>query len=93
LLIVTLDPWRDTPDRLPFLAAAWALESGDHVLGGTVHDVTATLDAWGIARVRDPDTGDVGHGSTLVLVDPNGLVAWRLEGAPQRLREAFVLAH
>lgn len=91
LLVVTLDPWRDTPERLPSLATAWALGPHDRALGGDVDDVTAALDAWGIARVRDPNTGDVAHGSTIVVVDPDGRVAWRLEGAPQRIREALAM--
>lgn len=92
LLVVTLDPWRDTPDRLPYIAEGWQLEPGDHVLGGSVAEVTAALDVWKIARVRDENTGDLGHGSTIVLVDPQGRVAWRIEGAPQRIREAIARA-
>lgn len=91
LLVVTLDPWRDTPDRLPAIADAWELTDADRILGGSVDDVTAALDAWRIARVRDAVTGDVVHGSTVVLVDPAGLEAWRLEGAPQRARAALAI--
>ncbi|HET8771942.1 MAG TPA: SCO family protein [Gemmatimonadaceae bacterium] len=92
LLVVTLDPWRDTPDRLAHIATQWELEPGDHVLGGSVADVTAVLDAWGIPRVRDLTTGDIAHGSTIALIDPEGRLAWRLDGAPQRIREALALA-
>lgn len=91
LLVVTLDPWRDTPERLPSLATAWALGPEDRALGGSVEEVTAALDAWGIARVRDANTGDVAHGSTIVVIDPEGRVAWRLDGAPQRIREAMTI--
>lgn len=89
LLVVTLDPWRDTPDRLASIAAAWELDSTDRVLSGSVEDVNAALDAWRIPRQRDLTTGDVMHGSTIVLVDPEGREAWRLDGAPQRVREAL----
>ncbi len=89
LLVVTLDPWRDTPNRLATIATAWELAPHDRVLSGTVDEVTAALDVWGIARVRDQRTGDIGHGSTLILVDPEGRAAWRLEGAPARIREAL----
>lgn len=89
LLVVTLDPWRDTPDRLGSIATAWMLAGEDRALGGSVEEVTAALDAWSIARVRDPDTGMIAHGSTIVLVDPEGRAAWRLEGAPQRIRQAL----
>lgn len=92
LFVVTLDPWRDTPDRLASIAAAWQLAPGDHVLGGTVEEVTAMLDLWRIGRVRDVTTGDIGHGSTIAVIDPAGRLAWRLDGAPQRIREALRLA-
>ena len=32
LLIVTLDPWRDTPSALPGLATRWELRENEHVL-------------------------------------------------------------
>lgn len=90
--VVTLDPWRDTPDRLPSIAVGWGLEHEDRVLGGGVETVNATLDEWGIARQRDSLTGFVAHPSTIVLVDPEGRAAWRIEGAPQRVREALAIA-
>lgn len=92
LLVVTLDPWRDTPDRLGAIAAAWRLGENDRMLSGSVESIIATLDAWGIPRARDTTTGDVVHGSTIVLVDPAGRAAWRIEGAPQRVREALAAA-
>jgi cytochrome oxidase Cu insertion factor (SCO1/SenC/PrrC family) len=92
ILVVSLDPWRDTPDRLAAIAAAWQLDAEDRVLSGSIADVNAALDRWRIARERDPNTGMIAHGSTIVLVDPAGREAWRVEGAPQRIREAIALA-
>ncbi|MBA3854784.1 MAG: hypothetical protein C0503_10220 [Gemmatimonas sp.] len=92
IFVVTLDPWRDTPDRLDFIANAWELHGEDRVLSGSVEIVNATLDRWRIARVRDENTGMIAHGSTIVLVDPQGREAWRVEGAPQRIREVIALA-
>lgn len=91
LLVVTLDPWRDTPDRLGAIAAAWELGPQDRMLSGSVDEVTAALDAWRIGRQRDPDSGVVMHGSTVVLVDPQGREAWRIEGAPHRVRDALAI--
>lgn len=91
LLVVTLDPWRDTPERLGAIATAWELGPQDRMLSGTVDEVNAALDVWRIARERDPDNGMVLHGSTIVLVDPEGREAWRIEGAPQRVREALAI--
>ncbi len=74
LVVVTLDPWRDTLDRLPGLAERWQLGPDDHVLGGTVAEVEAVLDAWNVARERDPVTGDVAHPPLLFLVDAAGVI-------------------
>jgi cytochrome oxidase Cu insertion factor (SCO1/SenC/PrrC family) len=89
LFVVTLDPWRDTPDRLASMAAAWELEPTDRVLSGSIASVNATLDTWGIARRRDENTGNIEHGSTVVVIDPGGHVAWRIEGSPYRVADAL----
>ncbi len=76
LVVVTLDPWRDTPGRLPDLAERWQLGPGDHMLGGEVEEVEAVLDAWNVARERDTRTGDVAHPPLLYLVDATGTIAF-----------------
>jgi len=87
LVVITLDPWRDTPDRLPTLAAHWGLDSADRVLSGEVADVTAALDALGIGRQRDTTTGEIVHGVTVMLLDVHGTLVWRLDGGAWRLGE------
>lgn len=76
LLLVTLDPWRDTPARLAAIATAWQLPAGARLLGGTVPEVEGVLDAWGIARRRDVSTGEIVHATELFLVDRQGRLAW-----------------
>ena len=80
LVVVTLDPWRDTPERLPSLVEHWGLVPGDHVLSGSVPDVDAVLTALGIGRVRNETSGGIEHGATVMLVDERGMIAWRLDG-------------
>jgi protein SCO1/2 len=80
LVVITLDPWRDTPERLPALAAHWALERSDRVLSGSVAEVEAGLDALGIARRRNETTGDVDHATTVLVLDARGRIAWRVDG-------------
>ena len=80
LVVATLDPWRDTPDRLPSIANAWGLGPGDHVLSGSVADVERVLDAFGVSRRRDETTGDVAHVPRTLLVDAGGRIAWRVDG-------------
>ena len=87
LVIVTLDPWRDTPERLAGIARHWELADNDRVLSGSVAEVESALDQLGIGRRRDPRTGDIEHGGTVMLLDARGRVAWRLDGGWGRVRE------
>src|SRR5262245_21578458 len=80
LFIVTLDPWRDTPERLPTLAEHWGLGSTDRVLSGSVADVEAVLDQVGIGRRRNETIGDVDHATTVMILDGAGKFAWRIDG-------------
>lgn len=87
LIVITLDPWRDTPDRLSSLASHWALASGDRVLSGSVANVEHVLDVLGIGRRRNESTGDIEHGVTVMLVGSRGHVEWRIDGGGDRIGE------
>jgi cytochrome oxidase Cu insertion factor (SCO1/SenC/PrrC family) len=90
LVIVTVDPWRDVPVRLASIAATWNLADGDHVLSGTVVDVNAVLDTWGVARRRDEQTGDVVHPLVAFLVHRGGQSATRVAGSMEGLRTVLI---
>lgn len=85
LLVVTLDPWRDTPERLAHIATSWRLPATAHMLGGSVDLVERTLDAWGISRARDPGTGQLVHPVTIYLVDRAGRLAYVARGDAARV--------
>ena len=87
LVVVTLDPWRDTPARLPSIAAAWELPDDARLLGGSVDAVEGTLDAWGIVRRRDESTGEIVHPTAVHLVDRRGRLAWIAGGTPEEVAE------
>jgi protein SCO1/2 len=78
LLIVTLDPWRDTESRLPFLAETWELSDGMHVLSGDVDAVERALNAWRVPRTRNRASGDVTHPSVVYIVSREGRLAYAL---------------
>ena len=80
LVVLTLDPWRDTPERLPYLVEHWGLSPDDRVLSGSVTDVEAALTALGVARGRNVTTGSIDHPATVMLLDRRGRLAWRLDG-------------
>jgi cytochrome oxidase Cu insertion factor (SCO1/SenC/PrrC family) len=92
VLIVTVDPWRDPPSRLPSIATQWGLGEDELVLGGTVGEVTATLVAWGIRADPDPRTGDVAHPATVRVIDPDGRIGAIVSGAGREpLRRSLAL--
>ena len=88
VVIVTLDPWRDTPSRLPAMADSWRLPPGAAwVLSGAVETVETTLDAWRIPRQRDTNNGDVTHPSLVYIMDINGRIAFAGTGGAAHLAE------
>lgn len=85
VVVVTLDPWRDTPPRLPHLAEHWGAGDDVYVLSGPVVDVNAVLDHWNVARRRDPDTGDVTHPPLTYVLDAAGRIAYGSTGGAAAL--------
>ncbi len=87
LVVITLDPWRDTPDRLPSIAEGWELSPRDRVLSGTVAEVVQALDALGIGHRRNETTGDIEHSGTVMILNERGRIAWRLDGDWRPVRD------
>jgi cytochrome oxidase Cu insertion factor (SCO1/SenC/PrrC family) len=86
-VIVTLDPWRDLPSRLPAIARAWRVSGDARVLGGTVDEVLRTIAAWGVTIERDARTGDVTHPAVVYVVDRAGTIRYAAPGGPDVLVE------
>ena len=80
VVVVTVDPWRDTPARLPNLAARWSMPDDAHVLSGEVDEVLRELEAWDVAISRDERTGDVIHPALVAVVDADGRLAFVTTG-------------
>jgi cytochrome oxidase Cu insertion factor (SCO1/SenC/PrrC family) len=86
VLVVTLDPWRDTPSRLPGMASSWGLPGDDAwVLSGDVASVEAALDAWDVPRQRDTTSGEVTHPSLVYIIDRDGTLAYAATGGAEAL--------
>lgn len=91
VLLMTLDPWRDTPAALPSLAAKWGLGSNEILLSGSPQDVNAALDAYGVPRERDARSGEVVHPALVKIINSKGRVAYTFNGASSRwLRDALL---
>lgn len=82
LVVVTLDPWRDTPKALPDLARKWELPAHSWVLSGKVQDVENTIKAFQVPFERDIKSGDVTHPAMTFLLDQEGKVAFTFNNAP-----------
>lgn len=79
VLGITLDPERDDVERLAFMATAQKVEAPlFRLLAGEPERVNATLDAFNIARKRDPATGVIDHVNAFLLIDRQGRLAYRL---------------
>ncbi len=81
-VLVTLDPWRDTPSTLASLAERWRLPEAARLLSGEVGAVEATLEAFAVPRSRDLRTGDVAHPALVHVVGRDGRIAYTFNGAP-----------
>ena len=80
VLVVTLDPWRDTPSRLPSMARAWGLQGDAYVLSGAPETVERTLNAWRIPRTRNQKNGDIIHPTVVYVIDAWGRITYAVNG-------------
>jgi protein SCO1/2 len=81
-VLITLDPWRDTPSALPAMAKAFGLSDLASLVSGDPAAVEVALDAFDVARSRDLATGEVAHVPLVVIVDAEGQVAYRFNNPP-----------
>lgn len=88
VLIVTLDPWRDTPSRLPSIAERWGATGDVHVLSGVPDSVERVLNAWRVPRARNERTGDLSHPSVVYVIGADGKIAYVVSGSQAVVRAA-----
>ncbi len=92
LVIVTLDPWRDTPGSLPTLAAGWGIDqlANAHVLSGAPEAVERVRESWQVPADRDASTGNITHPGLVFVIDAQGRLAYRfLNPSPAWVVEAL----
>jgi len=87
VVVITLDPWRDTPSRLPAMARQWELPDDAYVLSGPVPDVEAALDRWGVTRARDPRSGEITHPQVVYVLDRDGRIAYSVTGNAEAIAQ------
>jgi cytochrome oxidase Cu insertion factor (SCO1/SenC/PrrC family) len=91
VLLVTLDPWRDTPSSLPGIARQWNLPPSFRVLSSrAVDDVLRVAGLYGVTYERNEKTGDIVHPGLVFLVDAEGRLAYTFDNPPASwIREAL----
>ncbi len=83
VLLVTLDPWRDTPSSLPGIARQWALPPAFHVLSSrAVTDALRVGEAYRVTFERNEKTGDIVHPGLVFLIDAHGRLAYTFNNPP-----------
>lgn len=75
-VIVSLDPWRDTPNTLASAAKSWSIKDNAHMLSGSPEEVTKALDGFQIKSIRNPKNGDVNHAAQVLIVNKRGQVVY-----------------
>jgi len=92
VLLVTLDPWRDTPSSLPGFAARWTMPERFHVLSSAnAGDVVSVIQAYGVPFTRDGRSGDITHPGLVFLVDAEGRLAYTFNNpSPAWIREGLL---
>jgi cytochrome oxidase Cu insertion factor (SCO1/SenC/PrrC family) len=88
ILIITLDPWRDTPSRLPAMAGAWGLDGDARVLSGSPEVVERVLNGWRVPRTRNRKTGQIAHPSIVYVVSANGRITYAVNGHAEAILAA-----
>ncbi len=79
VVAVTMDPTHDTPEVLAELAGMHGMQAPLYnLVTGDANEVESILDAMGIIRKRDPETGVIDHANLFLLVDREGKIAYRL---------------
>jgi protein SCO1/2 len=83
VLMVTLDPWRDTPSALPSIARRWSLPDNFHVLSSSrVAEVLGVAEAYRVPFERSETSGDIAHPGLVFLVDAEGRLAYTFNNPP-----------
>ncbi|MBS2039894.1 SCO family protein [bacterium] len=89
VVVVTLDPRRDTCGSLAGLAQHWRLPPNSLLLSGEVGEVEKTLAAFSMVLERNQSTGEITHPALVYVLDAQGRIRYRFSNpAPGWLESA-----
>ena len=90
LIVITLDPWRDTPSALASIRKKWGLGNNAHVLSGEIEEVKEVHKRYELMATRDESTGDVVHPALVYVIDPAGKLAYTFNNPSTKWLRASV---
>jgi cytochrome oxidase Cu insertion factor (SCO1/SenC/PrrC family) len=94
VLALSLNPEYDTTDLMAAVASGYGFKHPEfRYLNGAPAAMHPLLEQFQFARVRNPATGVIEHANLLMLIDPDGLIAYRFNLNPRHqawLREAIL---
>lgn len=82
LLMITLDPWRDTPRDLPSLAEAWGFKGNQKVLSGDIESVNGVIKNFEVPTDRSDKDGNIVHPALVYVIGPGGEIAYSFNNPP-----------
>jgi protein SCO1/2 len=85
VLLVSLDPERDTPERLKALAALHGIDQSRWRLARAPEDQVRELAAVLGLKYRKLKNGEFNHSSVITVLDGRGMIQARLDGLEQPL--------
>ncbi len=90
LVIVTLDPWRDSPSRLRAAIKMWEATDNTHFLSGEVKQVEEVLKSFNVAYDRNEKTGFISHPGLVYVVNEDGRISYSFNNpSRQWLKDAL----
>ena len=83
VLLITLDPWRDTPSGLPGIARQWDIPKNFHILSSALApEDLSVIKAYQVPFERNEKTGDISHPGLVFLVDAQGRLTYTFNNPP-----------
>ena len=90
VVVITLDPRRDTCGSLAGLARVWDLPAGSVMLGGEVGEVEKVISDFAVPIQRNLQTGEITHPALVYVFDSKAQLRYRFSSPSQSwLREAI----
>jgi len=76
LIIISLDPWRETINNVSNITKNLKLNIREHYLVGSLKEIKKVLNEYKVPRARDLKAGEIIHPGLVYVLDPKGRIAY-----------------